>query len=465
MKPLLASKPVIPLYCCAPEVANGAQVYSHLLDRLRWSGQPVLILEKDNDLSIVDRSRQHVEDLLHSHPGITDEIREQIVRGERYDVEADTTPYPPFVLAGTSYGGVVALEVAQQLQELGLKVASVIMFDSPHPNQLRSIVPKPPNDVVADEDLEAFYESLVTDDDLVELMRTMLLVVNVYQDSFENLSFHEKLATFLPVMRLTEDDNTLDLDGCEQRLREICRALKSGEWVSDLRHHRFTHNGGRLSAPAKLLFLKAAEAGKLPYVNDASDADASFVHGISWSEHADELEVLTVAGDHFTMSRFDGEDSFYFDNALRKALESVGWVCNEPALQPPERHRIRMPSSRQRLAATSGSRSRPGRDRHGRRKTLLNSRSAWRSLLSPPPPARTPSPLPPPQAQTTVISAMRLIQAASRLPPPVAAKLRSLPSLGPQVQGGGWLKEDILRAARTALNDDEIERLVHELKE
>jgi len=465
VKPLLASKTIIPLYLAAPEIAAGAQVYTHLLDRLRWSGQPVLILEKDNSLCIADRARQHVQDLLHSHPGMTDEIRAQVQAGERYDVEAETTPYAPFILGGTSYGGVVALEVAMQLQELGLKVGMVVLMDSPHPTQVRPIVPRPPKDLVAEEDLEAFYESLVTDDDLVELMRTMLLVVNVYESSFEDQDYHGQLATFLPVMRLTEDDNTLDLDGCEQRLREICRALKSGEWVSDLRHHRFESNEGRLRAPARLLFLKAAEGNKLPYVDDdASDPNASFVHGISWSEHADELEVVTVAGDHFSMSRREGEDSFYFDNALRKALESVGWVCNEPALLPPERHRIRMPSSRQRLAATSGSRSRPGRDRHGRRKTLLNSRSAWRSLLSPPPPARTPSPLPPPQAQTTVISAMGLIQAASRLPPPVAAKLRSLPSLGPQVQGGGWLIEDVLRAARTVLGEDDMERLVQELK-
>ncbi len=43
-------------------------------------------------------------------------------------------PHGPYLLGGASYGGLVALEMAQQLQKIGAQVALLIMFDTEGPN-------------------------------------------------------------------------------------------------------------------------------------------------------------------------------------------------------------------------------------------------------------------------------------------------------------------------------------------
>ncbi|HID99343.1 MAG TPA: amino acid adenylation domain-containing protein, partial [Thiotrichaceae bacterium] len=45
-------------------------------------------------------------------------------------------PEGPYFLGGTSFGGMIAFEIAQQLQTLGQEVASLIMMDTPGPGQM-----------------------------------------------------------------------------------------------------------------------------------------------------------------------------------------------------------------------------------------------------------------------------------------------------------------------------------------
>jgi thioesterase domain-containing protein len=45
-------------------------------------------------------------------------------------------PYPPYLLGGASYGGVVAYEMAQQLTAAGKKVALTVLIDSPAPGSM-----------------------------------------------------------------------------------------------------------------------------------------------------------------------------------------------------------------------------------------------------------------------------------------------------------------------------------------
>ena len=45
-------------------------------------------------------------------------------------------PNGPYTLAGYSFGGILALEIARQLYELDPKVSKIFMFDAPHPKAL-----------------------------------------------------------------------------------------------------------------------------------------------------------------------------------------------------------------------------------------------------------------------------------------------------------------------------------------
>ena len=106
-----------PLYLVHP---IGGEVYFYReLARYLGSEQPVFGLrapsltgEMEPFSDLVAQARFYVEELLQNHPE------------------------PPYIIGGASYGGVVAYEMARQLQERGLTVPLIVMIDSPAPGTL-----------------------------------------------------------------------------------------------------------------------------------------------------------------------------------------------------------------------------------------------------------------------------------------------------------------------------------------
>ena len=135
---------VRPLFLAAPGVANGQSAYFSFISHLSWSDQPIYTLEKDDSKNISELAAVHVKDILRVQP-----------RG-------------PYLIGGHSYGGVVAMEVALQLERRGEQVGHVFVFDAPHPLQVRGVA------VAAAEE----EEEEATDEDAFELMEMILAAID-----------------------------------------------------------------------------------------------------------------------------------------------------------------------------------------------------------------------------------------------------------------------------------------------
>ena len=103
LKLLRAAPPSRPLFLAAPGVANAQSAYFAFAQFLSWSDQPIYVLEKDNDMDIVQLAQANAHDIL------------------------KVQPEGPYLLGGHSYGGAVAMEIAMVLEEWGHEVGLVLV--------------------------------------------------------------------------------------------------------------------------------------------------------------------------------------------------------------------------------------------------------------------------------------------------------------------------------------------------
>eukprot|EP00963_Diacronema_lutheri_P009974 scaffold941_cov454-Pavlova_lutheri.AAC.4 len=287
LKTLRGSYPVRPLFLAAPGVANAQSAYFIFKSFLNWSEQPIFVLEKDNDLTVKELAICNATDIL------------------------DIQPEGPYLIGGHSYGGVVAVQIALQLQEWGHEVGLVILFDTPHPLQCRAVTP----------DVEE-----VSDSEANEMMEMVLNAIGEETVGFStrgnewlSMEMGQRFEFFAPIWRIMRDNN-MTVEEVRDQVYYVAGAVKRGDQVSDLRHHKFT---ARLySAP--LVCFRAFEKGACTYLDDSDDC--SYPHGVAWSEIADTVEVIDVPGDHFTLLRQGNPDMSILVSALRAFLEPFGWV-------------------------------------------------------------------------------------------------------------------------------------------
>jgi len=118
--PLRSSGSKPPLFCI-----YGVLLYRDLVDQLD-SDQPVygVYLQEEVDLLKMGRVDQQ-NSIFSSVPKIAARYLQAILTLQ---------PHGPYYLAGESFGGVVAFEMAQQLRAVGEEVALVALFDSKAPN-------------------------------------------------------------------------------------------------------------------------------------------------------------------------------------------------------------------------------------------------------------------------------------------------------------------------------------------
>jgi thioesterase domain-containing protein len=92
-------------------------------------------------------------------------------------------------------------------------------------------------------------------------------------------------------------DDNMSVDEVARQIEGVALAVKQGSSVSDLRHHTYT---GRLKG-AQVVYFRAMKGGACDYVNDSRYWRYS--HGCCWSELCEDLLVVDVPGDHFSLLR------------------------------------------------------------------------------------------------------------------------------------------------------------------
>ena len=195
-------------------------------------------------------------------------------------------PAGPYLLAGYSYGGVVAYEMARQLVEAGHEVPFVALFDTMNP-----AAPVRPY---------ALTER-----------------VSVYWNSSNELSLRERILKLAGRFK----------DGVETHLRvkaEIAAAQKAGvaEAHSDLRAIQLREaHVAAMDAYRPRPFRGCLHVFRATAVNDKFEVPDDY----GWRDLVDELRLVEVPGEHLTM----------FDEGNVKPLADEFGRCLERALHTP----------------------------------------------------------------------------------------------------------------------------------
>ena len=171
-------------------------------------------------------------------------------------------PQGPYFLGGSSFGGLLAFEMAQQLHALGQQIALLAMIDTPV--------------------LDQMPVKLETD---VEILAYMLNVggnVALPLDELQKLEPDEQLRYFLEEQRKIENQMLFDLD--IPQLRHFLKMFKvNNQAMWDYQPRVY---------PGKITFFSAQE--KDPYNAKTPER--------AWQLLAGEIEVIDVPGNHITMN-------------------------------------------------------------------------------------------------------------------------------------------------------------------
>ena len=94
----------------------------------------------------------------------------------------------------------------------------------------------------------------------------------------------------------------MSVEEVRHQVESVALAVKQGSSASDMRHHTFQ---GRLRGP-QVVYFRASRPGACDYVNDSRYWRYS--HGCCWGELCEDLLVVDVPGDHFSVLRQVGRD-------------------------------------------------------------------------------------------------------------------------------------------------------------
>ncbi|KAK9815594.1 hypothetical protein WJX72_006498 [[Myrmecia] bisecta] len=293
MKTLRGPATTRPLFLAAPGVANAQSAYFSFSSFLQWSDQPIYVLDKDNDLTIAQLAAVNAADIL------------------------KVQPEGPYLLGGHSYGGAVAMEIALILESWGCEVGLVLIMDTPRPEQVRTLQPD---------------ATEATDEDNLELIEMILGALGRdalglgssiahprESDEWKAMTMEQKYAFFAPIWRVMRDDN-MSVEQVKEHVQYVALSVKKGSQISDLRHHRFqgTLQGGQV------VYFRGATPGACTYFDDCKDG--LLPHAACWYDLCQDLQVIDVPGDHFSLLRQGDEDMQVIVTALKQLLAPFGWT-------------------------------------------------------------------------------------------------------------------------------------------
>jgi thioesterase domain-containing protein len=264
--PLRATGEKRPLFCLHHIAGLGLQ-YWDLVSQLS-DQQPVYALQADG-LDGQTPPRTSVEDMAAHYAELIRKVQ----------------PGGPYLLAGYSFGGVIAYEIAQQLIDSGAEVALLALIDRPIPDSLLRTDREAPDSLDAEWSMGVvrLIESMwgvrvaAPDGELQRFTVEQLLerILNAVQDDGD-----AKAAAFRSLVQSTG----------EELLRNIFRVVEANAAASRVYTPR--------SYPGKITLFRAAELH--------SGANQGFAaifpeNDLGWRRLAADVTVHELPGDHFSI--------------------------------------------------------------------------------------------------------------------------------------------------------------------
>jgi amino acid adenylation domain-containing protein len=186
-------------------------------------------------------------------------------------------PEGPYLLAGHSLGGIIAFEMARQLDEAGAPVALLAMFDS--------ILARGPEDDISGHDADArvLAEAATT------IGRFVGKEVELSPDALRTLSTEARIDYVLDLLARRD---ALAFDGAAALVRNLLTVSRA---------HLVARRAYRPAvSPVPITLFRARDAR--PSDHAAADADVAIRQSLGWSAVSTHpVGVRWVAGDHVTM--------------------------------------------------------------------------------------------------------------------------------------------------------------------
>lgn len=131
----------------------------------------------------------------------------------------------------------------------------------------------------------------------------------------------ERYEFFAPIWRVMRDSN-MSVEEVKEQVSYVALVTKQASQVSDLRSHSYLCP--RVTAP--VLYFRGLAPGVCTYFDDRKGPRAPTPHGACWYARCEDLRVVDVPGDHFSLLRQDSEDMTVLVTALKMALGQFGWT-------------------------------------------------------------------------------------------------------------------------------------------
>ncbi|CAD7696942.1 unnamed protein product, partial [Ostreobium quekettii] len=190
------------------------------------------------------------------------------------------------------------------------------IMDTPRPDQVRA--PHPEAAAASEEECMELLEMI-----LGALGRDALGLGSSIDhpresDEWKKMSLDEKYQFFAPIWRVMRAEN-MTAEEVKDQINHVALAVKQGSSASDMRSHSFS---GKL-LNSQVVYFRAAERGACDYVDDGRHNGRP--HGVCWVDLCQDLEVVDVPGDHFSLLRQEPKDMSIIVNALKRKLIPLGW--------------------------------------------------------------------------------------------------------------------------------------------
>lgn len=131
----------------------------------------------------------------------------------------------------------------------------------------------------------------------------------------------ERYEFFAPIWRVMRDSNMTAAEVKEQ-VSYVALVTKQASQVSDLRGHTYT--APRVSSP--VVYFRGMTPGVCTYFDDRKGPNVPMPHGACWYNRCEDLRVIDVPGDHFSLLRQDLDDMNVLVTGLKMILGPFGWA-------------------------------------------------------------------------------------------------------------------------------------------
>jgi thioesterase domain-containing protein len=131
----------------------------------------------------------------------------------------------------------------------------------------------------------------------------------------------QRFEFFAPIWRVMRDSN-MTADEVKEQVSYVALVTKQASQVSDLRGHEYT--APRLKSP--VVYFRGFTPGVCTYFDDRKGPLVPNPHGACWYTRCEDLRVIDVPGDHFSLLRQGIEDMNVLVTALKMVLGPFGWA-------------------------------------------------------------------------------------------------------------------------------------------